>query len=143
MMVGPFNSHDITIIIHSGFHRNMEESASHPSPPLWRGAPSLWINQFVWARVLCGARYYQSASFNCSGTTHKIRMRKFRLIQGAARACKCDGFHNLVTFDEAPGTIQSSGVRADTQTREYTTSRRLVAGQISMIFPVVGVRCWL
>ena len=45
----------------------------------------------------------------------KIRMRKIRLIQGVARACYHDGFHDLGTFDEAPGTLQSPGVRADAQ----------------------------
>ena len=35
--------------------------------------------------------------------------------QGVARAC-CNGrFHDLGTFDEAPGTVQSPGVRADAQ----------------------------
>ena len=33
--------------------------------------------------------------------------------QGVARACHHDGFHDLGTFDEAPGTVQSPGVRAD------------------------------
>ena len=42
-------------------------------------------------------------------------MRKIRLIQGAARACYHDGFHDLGTFDEAPGTVQSPGVCADAQ----------------------------
>ena len=36
-------------------------------------------------------------------------MRKIRLPQGRARACECDRFHVLVTFDVAPGTLQSSG----------------------------------
>ena len=36
----------------------------------------LWIDQFVWARVLCGTIYYQSASVDCSGTIQKIYMRK-------------------------------------------------------------------
>ena len=35
--------------------------------------------------------------------------------QGVARACYHDRFHDLGTFDEAPGTVQSPGVRADAQ----------------------------
>ena len=35
--------------------------------------------------------------------------------QGVAHACHHDGFHDLGTFDEAPGTVQSPGVRADAQ----------------------------
>ena len=31
-------------------------------------------------------------------------MTEIEVDQGAARACKSDGFHHLVTFDEAPGT---------------------------------------
>ena len=37
-------------------------------------------------------------------------MRKIRLGQGAAHACDHDGFHDLGTFDEAPGTLQGPGV---------------------------------
>ena len=33
--------------------------------------------------------------------------------QGVARACHHDGFHDLGTFHEAPGTVQSPGVCAD------------------------------
>ena len=42
----------------------------------------LWIDQFVWALVFCGIRYYQSASMDCSGAIQKIHMRKIRLLQG-------------------------------------------------------------
>ena len=42
----------------------------------------LWIDQFVWALVVCGIRYYQSASMDCSGDVKKIHMRKIRLDQG-------------------------------------------------------------
>ena len=42
-------------------------------------------------------------------------MRKIRQAQGIAHACYHDGFHDLGTFDEAPGTVQSSGVCADAQ----------------------------
>ena len=37
------------------------------------------------------------------------------VIQGVVHACHHDGFHDLGTFDEAPGTVQSPGVRADAQ----------------------------
>ena len=42
----------------------------------------LWIYVFVWARVLCGPREYQSASVDCSGVIQKIHMRKIRIVQG-------------------------------------------------------------
>ena len=42
----------------------------------------LRIGEFVWARVLCGTRYYQSASVDCSGVIQKIHMRKIGLVQG-------------------------------------------------------------
>ena len=42
-------------------------------------------------------------------------MRKIRRHQGVARACPNDIFHDPGTSDEAPGTFQSSGVRADAQ----------------------------
>ena len=35
--------------------------------------------------------------------------------QGVAHAWYHDGIHDLGTFDEAPGTVQSPGVRADAQ----------------------------
>ena len=42
-------------------------------------------------------------------------MRKIRQGQGVARACPSDRFHDPGTFNEAPGTVQGSGVRADAQ----------------------------
>ena len=42
----------------------------------------LWMHVFVWARVFCGTRYYQSASVDCSGTIQKIHIRKIRRGQG-------------------------------------------------------------
>ena len=42
----------------------------------------LQINVFVWARVVCGARYYQSALLHCSRAIQKIHMRKIRQDQG-------------------------------------------------------------
>ena len=52
---------------------------------------------------------------DCSGTAGKIHMREIEVRQGVARACYHDGFHDLGTFDEAPGPVQSSGVCADAQ----------------------------
>ena len=49
------------------------------------------------------------------GTAGKIHMRKIRQGQGVVYACYHDGFHDLGTFDDAPGAVQSSGVRADAQ----------------------------
>ena len=68
---------------------------------------------FVWARGFCGTRICCRASVDCSGTARKIHMRKIRRGQGVARACYHDGFHDWGTFDDAPGTVQSPGVRAD------------------------------
>ena len=42
-------------------------------------------------------------------------MSENSLKQGVAHACYHDGFMILGTFDEAPGTVQSPGVRADAQ----------------------------
>ena len=42
----------------------------------------LRIGEFVWARVLCGIRYYQSASLDCSGVIKKIHMREIEVHQG-------------------------------------------------------------
>ena len=64
---------------------------------------------------------------DCSGTIQKIHMRKIELDQGRARACECDGFHVLVTFGEAPGALQSSGVRADAQCCKITWLEELAS----------------
>ena len=37
---------------------------------------------FVWAHVVCGTRYYQSASVGWSQTIQKIHMRKIEVVQG-------------------------------------------------------------
>ena len=70
---------------------------------------------FVCARALCGTRIGYCASVACSGVIRKINVRKIEQLQGIARACDHDGLQHLGTFDEAPGTVQSPGVRADTQ----------------------------
>ena len=41
----------------------------------------LRIGQFVLDLVLCGTRYYQSASVDCSGVIQKIHMRKIERDQ--------------------------------------------------------------
>ena len=50
--------------------------------------PYLRIHKFVWAHVLCGTRYYQSASLDCSGTIQKIHMREIRWDQGSGMMMK-------------------------------------------------------
>ena len=82
---------------------------------------------FVWARGLCETRISCSASVGPSGTTGKIHMRKIRLHQGVAHACYHDGFRDLETFDEAPGTLQSPGVRADAQCCKITWLEELAS----------------
>ena len=42
----------------------------------------LRIGEFVWDLVLCGTRYYQSASVDCSGVIQKIHMRELEVGQG-------------------------------------------------------------
>ena len=51
----------------------------------------------------------------CSGTTGKILVPEIFVRQGAAHACYQMDFMILGSFDEAPGTVQSPGVRADAQ----------------------------
>ena len=70
---------------------------------------------FVWARALCGTRIGYCVSVECGGVIRTIHVRKIEQIQGVARACHHDGFQQLGTFDEAPGTVQGPGVRADAQ----------------------------
>ena len=45
----------------------------------------LWIDQFVWARSVCGTRISCPASVDPSGATGKIYMRKIRWGQGPLR----------------------------------------------------------
>ena len=52
----------------------------------------LRIHQFVWARVLCGTRYYQYASLDCSGTIQKIHMREIEWAQGSGMMMKMTDF---------------------------------------------------
>ena len=54
-------------------------------------------------------------------------MRETHRDQGAAHACQSDGFHDLVTFDTAPVTVQGSGVRADAQCCKITWFEELVS----------------
>ena len=44
-----------------------------------------------------------------------------------SRVCQSDGFDHLGTFDEAPGTLQSSGVRADVQCCKITWLEELAS----------------
>ncbi len=54
-------------------------------------------------------------------------MREIEVRQGVARACYHDGFHDLGTFDEAPGTVQSPGVCADAQCCKITWLEELAS----------------
>ena len=48
--------------------------------------------EFVLDLVLCGTRYYQSASLDCSGVIQKIHMRKIRRGQGLVNMRKMIDF---------------------------------------------------
>ena len=54
-------------------------------------------------------------------------MAEIEADQGVARACYHDGFHDLGTSDEAPGTVQSPGVRADAQCCKITLLEELAS----------------
>ena len=73
------------------------------------------MHQFVWARAFCGLSVGCCASVDRSGAIRKIHVVEIHVSQGVAHACYHDGFQHLETFDEAPGTVQSPGVRADAQ----------------------------
>ena len=82
---------------------------------------------FVWARALCGLRIGCCASVDCSGTIRKIHVAEIHVGQGVAHACHRDGFQHLGTFDEAPGTAQSLGVRADARCCKITWLEELAS----------------
>ena len=44
----------------------------------------LWIDQFVWALAVYGLRMGYCASFDCSGVSQKIHLRKIDVGQGLA-----------------------------------------------------------
>ena len=52
----------------------------------------LRIGQLVWALVLCGIRYYQSASVDCSGVIQKIHVSELEVRQGFVRMMKMIDF---------------------------------------------------
>ena len=54
-------------------------------------------------------------------------MAEIEVDQGVAHACHHDGFRHLGTFDEAPGTVQSPGVRADAQCGKITWLEELAS----------------
>ena len=82
---------------------------------------------FVGARAFCGTRIGCCASVDCSGTIRKIHVAEIHVDQGVAHACHHDGFRHLGTFDEAPGTVQSPGVRADAQCCKITWLEELAS----------------
>ena len=81
---------------------------------------------FVWALAFCELRVGCCASVDCSGVIRKIHVSEIEVDQGVAHACHHDGFEHLGTSDEAPGTAQSPGVRADAQCCKYMTRRALL-----------------
>ena len=60
----------------------------------------LRIDQFVWALIFCGIRYYQFASWDCSGVIKKIHMRKIRLQHGQSTWSDFDRFHAQRALDK-------------------------------------------
>ena len=76
---------------------------------------------------MCGPRIGLSAWSSDNRTVQKIHMREIEVRQGVARACYHDGFHDLGTFDEAPGTVQSPGVCADAQCCKITWLEELAS----------------
>ena len=69
----------------------------------------LRIPTIVWARVLLGARYYQSASVDCSGVIQKIHMREIEVHQGIA--CMMKMIHFMIRGREARpnGALMAQG----------------------------------
>ena len=82
---------------------------------------------FVWARALCGTRISCRASVDCGGAIRKIHVSEIHAGQGDEHACYHSGFDNLGEFDEAPGTFQSSGARADAQCCKITWLEELAS----------------
>ena len=87
----------------------------------------LWINVFVWALVFCGIRYYQFASWDCSGVIRRIHMRKIRRGQGQSTWWKSDRFHAQRPLDKPKWTSQGPGVRADAQCHHTTWLEELAS----------------
>ena len=54
-------------------------------------------------------------------------MSEIDVAQGDEHACHHDGFLHLGTFDEAPGMLQSPGVRADAQCCKITWLEELAS----------------
>ena len=54
-------------------------------------------------------------------------MAEIHVDQGVAHACHHDGFQHLGMFDEAPGTLQGPGVRADAQCCKITWLEELAS----------------
>ena len=44
----------------------------------------LWVFVFVWARAVCGTRYWVGAGCGCRAVLQKINMRKIEVGQGPA-----------------------------------------------------------
>ena len=74
----------------------------------------LKIDKFVWARVLCGTRYYQCASLDCSETIQKILMSKIQMRQGYMTSYNCE-FWPRRPLDVANWTLHKQKVSVDAQ----------------------------
>ena len=85
------------------------------------------MHQFVWARALYEIRIRCPAAVDCNGTTRKIHVRKIEREQSAVHDGKYCRFYDLGTFDEATGTLQSPGVRADAQCCKITWLEELAS----------------
>ena len=108
-----------------GYDWVREDCGPRPNKTMWGNLMVfhwyLGMHQFVWARALCGTRIWCCASVDCSGATRKINVTKIRRDQSVEHGCHHDGFQQLGTFDEAPGTVHSPGVRADAQCCKLNT----------------------
>ena len=87
----------------------------------------LQINVFVWARVVCGTRYYQSASVGCSQTIQKIHVRKIEWNQGPSAWCTYGRFHDQRTFNKGKWKPRRPGVCADAQCCKITWLEELAS----------------
>ena len=69
---------------------------------LWQ----LWIDVFVWARVVCGPRYDQSPWLGTSPVLRKIHVRKIERQQGYSRY---DNIEEFLDLRPSPASKMSSG----------------------------------
>ena len=73
----------------------------------------IWIDEFVWDRAVCGARYLCCASEDPNGASGKILGPTIRLGQGPASDDEHQDFHDLSPSDKAKVTFQKQMWCAD------------------------------